>query len=398
MNEAGHVRGFSKIVRDVTERKRVEEKLRRSEAYLAEGQRISHTGSWAVKVPSGEVFWSAEMFHIYGLDPKTAEISQKIALQLIHPEDRPFVEDAIAWAIREKTDYDVEHRAVLLDGSLKYLQALGHPVLNEAGDVVEYVGTVADITEHKRAAGALQKLQAELAHVARVTTMGELGASIAHELNQPLGAIVNNANVSLRLAAAATTGAPAELHEVLSDIVKDVNRASAIVARIRSLMKRIPPSVEPLRLDHLIQEVLALAGRSIDERRIAVRTVISNDLPLALGDRVQIQQVLLNLIMNSIEAMSDVESSRRVLTIRAHRVMSNDRPTAQITVHDLGCGFSTEQAAHLFESFYTTKPSGLGMGLSICRSIVEAHGGRLSARANDDSGASFLFSLPVENA
>jgi PAS domain S-box-containing protein len=394
---AGRVRGFATIVRDITERKRVEEKLRRSETYLAEGQRISHTGSWAVKVPSGEVFWSAEMFRIYGLDPETTMISQQIAFQLIHPEDRAFVAEAIAGAIGEKTDYDVEHRAILPDGSLRYVHALGHPVSNEAGNIVEYVGTLADITERNRAEEALEKLQAQLAHVGRVTTMGELGAAIAHELNQPLGAIVNNANVALRLAAAATTTAPAELLEVLVDIVKDVNRASAIVARIRALMKQLPPAAEPLQLDDLVQDVLALAERAIAEQRIAVRIEISHDLPPASGDRVQLEQVLLNLMMNSIEAMSGVVTSRRILTIRAHPAALNGRPAIQITVDDLGCGFSAEQAGRLFESFYTTKPNGLGMGLSICRSIVEAHGGHLWAQANEDSGATFVFSLPVES-
>jgi C4-dicarboxylate-specific signal transduction histidine kinase len=230
-----------------------------------------------------------------------------------------------------------------------------------------------------------------------MTTMGELGVSIAHELNQPLGAIANNANVALRLAAAATTTVPAELHEVLADIVTDVSRAGAIVARVRAQMKRIPPSKELLQFEDLVRNVLALAARAIAEHRIAVRIEISNDLPPALVDRVQLQQVLLNLVMDGIEAMGDVETARRVLTIRAHRSASNGSPAVQITVHDLGCGFSAEQAARVFESFYTTKPNGLGMGLSICRSIVEAHGGRLWAQANEDCGATFFFSLPVES-
>jgi signal transduction histidine kinase len=162
-------------------------------------------------------------------------------------------------------------------------------------------------------------------------------------------------------------------------------------------MKQLPPATEPLQLDDLVQDVLALAERAIAEQRIAVRIEIPNDLPPASGDRVQLEQVLLNLIINSIEAMSGVDTSRRILTIRAHPAALNGRPAVQITVHDLGCGFSAEQAGRLFESFYTTKPNGLGMGLSICRSIVEAHGGRLWAQANEDSGATFLFSLPVES-
>src|SRR5258705_1019854 len=182
---------FVGLVLDTTERKRAEERLQRSEAYLAEGQRISHTGSWAVKLPSEEIFWSEEVFRIYGLDPDTTNLSQRMAFQLIHPDDRALVQEAFRRAVREKTDYDVEHRALLSDASIKYLHALGHPVLNESGEVIEYVGTLADIAERKHAKEALHKARAELLHVTRVTTMAELAAPIAAALNQTLRSISN---------------------------------------------------------------------------------------------------------------------------------------------------------------------------------------------------------------
>jgi PAS domain S-box-containing protein len=350
----GSVDYFVGLVLDTTERKRAEERLQRSEAYLAEGQRISHTGSWAVKLPSEEIFWSEEVFRIYGLDPDTTNLSQRMAFQLIHPDDRALVQEAFRRAVREKTDYDVEHRAFLSDTSKKYLRALGHPVLNESGEVIEYVGTVADITERKQAEEALHKARAELLHVTRVTTMGELAASIAHEINQPLGAIANNANVCFRLAAA--SGNQDDMREALTDIVNDSNRASAIIARIRAMTKRALPEKTSLQFRDVIAEVLALSHHQLAEHRIEVRTELPEDLPQVSGDRVQLQQVLLNLVMNGAEAMSAIADPHRILTISGRRSEWNGEPGILIAVTDIGCGFSAEDPERLFEGFYTTKP------------------------------------------
>ena len=632
---------------DVTERRRAEEELRRSEAFLAEGQRISHTGSWAVKFPSEDVFWSEEMYRIYGLDPATTKLSQQLAFQLIHPEDRLSVQMAFERAVRDKSDYAVAHRAIMADGSIKHLHALGHPMFNESGDVIEYVGTVMDVTEPKlaeaalrrseaylaegqrlshtaswawnissedlywseehyrifglngsnakptkastehlihredrtlveqtlekavqersgfdlefrivlpdgtvkhlhslghpidngsadlefagvvmdvterrdgeaklaeserrfrqlaesiphhvwsfrpdsssvgycnqrlidytgltpeeiktagwaalhpddvervkaawekawanggdyqmeqrvrgrdgryrrfvcrgvavkdeqgrpiewfgtdtdveerrRAEEALHKSQAELAHVSRMTMMGELAASIAHEINQPLGAIVNNSNACLGLF---NRSAPQrEVREALSDIVSDANRASAIIARIRALYKRTPPEKTSLTIEHVIADVLTLAHVPLVERHIKVRTELADDLPRVLGDRVQLQQVLLILVVNGVEAMLAVADERRVLTIGGRREELDGRPGVLITVQDFGGGFKPEDSERLFDAFYTSKPDGLGMGLRISRSIVEAHGGRLWATSNDGQGATFHFALPAE--
>jgi C4-dicarboxylate-specific signal transduction histidine kinase len=272
---------------------------------------------------------------------------------------------------------------------------LGHPIINDSGELVEYVGTVVDISERKRAEESLQRAFAELAHATRVTMMGELAASIAHEINGPLGAIVNNGNVAIRIA---TGENPHDkLMEVLSDIVNDANRTSAIVARIRAMTKRTTLEKTLLQFRDVIADVLALAQRELAERRVQVRTELPADLPSVSGDRIQLQQVLLNLVMNGIEAMSDVEEARRVLTIGGQRGELADQPAVVIAVRDFGDGFSREDNERLFEAFYTTKPEGMGMGLRISRSIVEAHGGRLWATSNDGYGATFFCALPADN-
>ena len=227
--------------------------------------------------------------------------------------------------------------------------------------------------------------------------MVELAASIAHEINQPLGAVVNNSNVALRLAKEANESR-GELMNVLSDIVNDANRASAIIARIRAVMRKSAPEKTPLQLKDVVTDVLALAQHKFTEHRIEVRTVLPEDLPSVSGDRVQLQQVLLNLVMNAIDAMSDMDEARRILTIGGQRDDLAGQPSVLIAVRDFGNGFSPEDNERLFDAFYTTKPEGMGMGLRISRSIAEAHGGRLWAQANADAGATFLLALPAETS
>ena len=386
--------GLSVYWREITDRKRAEAALRRSEAYLAEGQKISHTGSWAWNVSTGELFWSVEHFRIFGLDPENFTPTIETARQLIHPEDAPAAIRAFDGAIRERNDFQWDFRIVRPDGTIRYVRSLGHPAFNESGDLIEYVGTIMDTTERKRAEEELRKTEAELTHVTRLTTMGELAASIAHEINQPLGAIVNNGNVAMRLATA-ENGSLDKLVEVLSDVVSDANRTSAIIARIRSVMRKSAPEKTSLQLKDLVADVLALAQRELAERRIEVRTELPEDLPRVSGDRVQLHQVLLNLVMNAIDAMDDMEERRRILKIEGRTYEMAGDPAVLITVQDLGCGFKPEDSERLFEPFYTTKTGRMGMGLRISRSIVEAHGGHLWATSNDGEGATFHFALPV---
>jgi C4-dicarboxylate-specific signal transduction histidine kinase len=299
-------------------------------------------------------------------------------------------------AVRDKSDFAVEHRTTLGDGTLKHLSALGHPVITESGELVEYVGTVVDISERKEADELLRRARAELAHVTQTTMMGELAASIAHEINGPLGAIVNNGNACLRLLAAGPE-ARDQAREALSDIVDDAERASAIIARIRALVQRSVTERSLLQVGDVVAESLALAQQELVDHRIAARTELGDDLPRVFGDRIQLQQVFLNLFMNAIDAATAVEDDRRVLIIRGQRDTLGNRPAVLIFVEDCGDGFRADDGERLFDAFFTTKSHGMGMGLRISRSIVEAHGGRLWATTNEVHGATFHLMLPAED-
>ena len=284
----------------------------------------------------------------------------------------------------------------MADGTLKHLYALGHPIINESGELVEYVGTVVDISERKRAEESLRTAYAELAHATRVTLMGELAASIAHEINQPLGAITNNGNAGLHLVAA-MPGSTHDLREVLTEIVNDAERASAIIRRIRALVQRSATERSWLQVGDVIAEALALAHRELVDNRITAGTEFSDDLPRIWGDRIQLQQVFLNLILNAVDAMIAVQDNRRVLIIRAQRDSLENKPAVLVSMEDRGDGFTPEDGERLFDAFFTTKQHGMGMGLRISRSIVEAYGGRLWASCNEDHGATFRLIFPAED-
>jgi C4-dicarboxylate-specific signal transduction histidine kinase len=262
-------------------------------------------------------------------------------------------------------------------------------------DLIEQITHLASIAlEREQAEEALRQAQADLAHVSRVTTMGELTASIAHEVNQPLTAVVNNANACLEL----LPHGPADLQEVreaLTEIVDDTNRASAVITRVRQLAKKAPFERTRLHLKDVIADVLALARYECATRQTTIRPELAEDLPLVLGDRVQLQQVLLNLVVNGMDAMNGVEESNRVLIIRGRRESRDGIQETRLSVQDAGAGFKPGEMERLFETFYTTKAHGMGMGLAISRSIIEAHGGRLWAEPNQGAGATFLISLPA---
>ena len=373
----------------LTERRRAEEELRRSEAYLAEGQRISHTGSWGWNVATGTLFWSQEHFRIFGFDPETVKPSYRMFLERIHPKDRLFVEQAVDRAVRERSDLKMDYRIVLTDGSLKHVHTVGHPTVDESGDLVEFVGTVVDVTERREGEEALRKAQSELAHVTRVTTLGEMTASIAHELNQPLTAVVNNASACMRWLAANNSE---EARQSAALIIADGHRAGEIISGIRALINKAPPQRDWLDINETIIEVIALARSEVQKNRVSLQTRLSSDIPLILGDRIQLQQVILNLINNAIESMSGADDGPRELQVVSEK---DESEGVRVAVRDSGPGLDPKSLDHLFTAFYTTKPQGMGMGLAICRSIVEAHGGRLWATANEDRGATFQFTLPT---
>jgi PAS domain S-box-containing protein len=514
------------FVLDLTERKRAEQALMRSEAYLAETQKLTHTGSWAWDARSQKVLYcSEEMFRIFGLDPQEHLPTRKNFRQRVHPEDRNRVDERFARVVNERVDSFDEYRVVLADGTVKHVNSSGHPVLDGNGELIAFVGTATDVTERKRAEHALRESEArfsdfaatasdwlweigpdyrftlltenafhsdpadrigtlcwdyvrdletepekwrllwatlesrepfhnfvycssdgtgspiyvkasgkpvfgangefrgyrgtgtdvtalrtmeaearenerryreaqlELAHANRVATMGQLTSSIAHEVNQPITAAVTYASAARRLLSAD----PLNFHEVddvLSLIVKEGNRAGEVVRRIRALIKKAPARKDAIEINDAILEVIVLTRTEAANNGVSVRTQLAEGLPRIQGDRVQLQQVLLNLIINAIEAMRDVGEEERELLISSR----NEPDGVSVEVRDSGPGFAPATLDRVFEAFYTTKPSGLGLGLSICRSIIEAHNGRLWASHNVPRGAIFGFIAPAHPA
>jgi PAS domain S-box-containing protein len=379
-------------VMDVTERKRVEDSLRRSESYLAEAQKLTHTGSGAWRVAGDEALYlSEEWFRIYGFDPKQGLSAWKARAQRVHPEDRAKVRAAKDRAIREKLDYEVEYRIVLPDGTLKYNHTLGHPVLNASGDVEQFVCTWMDITERKLAEQELEKLrqlEADLAHVNRVSMLGEMAASLAHEIKQPIAAAITSANSCIEW----LSHEPPNLDRAraaATRIDKYGNRAAEIIDRIRSFYRKSPSKRELVNVNGIVQEMLTLLNGEATRHSVSMHTELASELPTIMADRVQLQQVFMNLMLNAIEAMKDAGGE---LTVKSE---TRDGQL-QLSVSDTGVGLPTEKMDQIFSAFFTTKPQGSGMGLAISRSIVESHGGRLWATANNGAGATFHFTLPIQ--
>ena len=377
---------------EIAERKRAEDSLRRSEAYLAEAQRLSHTGSWVWQVAGrNALYLSEEWYRIYGFDSEEGMPNWGQRLQRIHPDDRTKWQETIERAIREKSDYDVEFRILLPDGTIRHIHTVGHPVLTASGDLTEFVGSSTNITERKQAEDALRQAQADLARISRVTMMGELTASLAHEVNQPIAAAVTDASTCLRWLRRDQPDLE-EARAAASRAVKDATRAAEIVRRIRLFFKKGNPHRELLDLNEVIREMTVLLRGETARYSILVRTELAENLPALAGDRVQLQQVLMNLMMNSIEAMRDIEGTRE-LTIKSQPA-ENEQIMASVS--DSGVGLPKQQMDEIFDAFFTTKVHGTGMGLRISRSIVESHGGRLWATDNTPRGASFHLILPTQ--
>jgi len=491
-----------------------EEKLQRSEAYLAEAQRLTHTGSWAWRVAGGDALHlSEEWYRIYGFDPEYGPPAFEHLLQRTHPEDRAKWKGAIDRAIDRKSDYEVEFRILLPNATTKYIHTVGHPVLNASGDLVQFVGSstditerkraeqatrllaaivesshdaivskslngvitswnkgaerlfgyaaeeavgqnitliipperrheertiveqltrgervdhfetvrmrkdgslldvsltispmkdasgrvvgasklARDITERKRAEEALRQAQTDLAHASRLTTMGEFTASLAHEVKQPIAAAVTDANTCVRWI---TRDEPdlKEAREAAWRTVKDAKRATEIINRVRLLFKKGTPQRELVDVNEVAREMIVLLGDEASRHSISVRTELAEDLPHVIGDRVQLQQVLMNLIVNGVDAMHDVDGPRELI-IKSQPAENNE---LLLSVSDTGVGLPRHQADQIFNAFFTTKTHGTGMGLRISRSIIESHGGRLWAADNSPRGASFCFTLPTK--
>lgn len=500
---------YAHLAAEFIERKRAEERLRRNEIYLEEGQRLSHTGSWAWNVSTGEVYWSTEMFRIFDLDPDIVKPGYPDVLQYVHGDDRVRVKKTFEDAVREKKEYELAYRIVWSNGTIRYIHNLAHPVFDGNGTLIEYVGTTIDtteriqaeeaalkahqqidmilesisdnffgldkegrftyfnphaanqmralgrdpdaligrvaweefpdmpnkenvlralservvvvdelyyapleewvenhmypsndgglvtfqryITERKRTEEELRKTQDELAHVTRVTTLGELTASIAHEVNQPLGAIVTNGQACLRLLSSNDLHIK-EVREAVECMIADGIRASEVIKRIRRLLKKSKGGKSSYSINDNIREVLALTASELTRNRINVRTELADDLPCVIADRVQIQQVVLNLVLNSKEAMSAACWQPCELLISTEHAES----AIVVTITDTGVGIAPENRERIFAPFFTSKEEGLGLGLSISRTIIESHGGRLwSKPTQNGQGTTFKFTLPL---
>lgn len=374
---------------DIHDRKLAEEQVVRSEAFLAEAQRLTRVGSFSWRVASGEIEGSEQLYRIFEFDPEIP-ISADMIRSRIHSEDLPLSDDMYEKAGRAVTDLECEFRIQKPCGRVEYLHLVADAGRDHEGEL-EYIGAVQDVTQRQMAEAALAKARAELAKVTRITSLGALTASIAHEVNQPLSGIVTNSGTCLRMLNSAPPNVDGA-REALRRIMRDGNRASEVVTRLRALYCMKQVSAEPVDLNETTREVIALLSSDLQSQRVILQFDFADTLPPLKGDRIQLQQVVLNLIRNASEAMYGIEDRPRRLRISTEYQGGDVR----LTVQDSGIGIAAEDADRLFESFYTTKPDGMGIGLSISRSIIEAHRGRLWAMANDGPGSTFAFSIPCE--
>ncbi len=377
---------FVGAITDITDRKRAEDILRRNEAYLAQAQRLSLTGSFGWDLTADEQYWSAETFRIleYGAStkPTLALIEQRV-----HPEDIAIFHRFIALAVQGQS-FDEECRLSLPSGAVKHVHFVAQANRRQDNHL-ELIGAIQDVTERRDTESVLDKTRSDLAHVTRFMSLGTLTASIAHEVNQPLAGIVTNASTCLRMLGASPPNVEGA-RETARRTIRDSTRASDVITRLRALFGKTGVSIERVNLSEAAHEVLALTWSDLQRRRVVVRTELADALPLVAGDRIQMQQVILNLLQNAADAMRDVHTYARELVIRTQ----DEGGWVRLDVQDAGVGFEPRDQARLFQPFYTTKSDGMGIGLSVSRTIVESHRGRLWATANQGPGATFSFSIP----
>jgi PAS domain S-box-containing protein len=385
---SAHIVRWYCLMIDVDERKRAEERLRRSEAFLADAQRLSRTGSFLWNVATGDLTWSDETYRIYELDP-SVPVNFDIVRTRVHPDNLAHLQEVMATVRREGGDFDYETRLLMPDRSIKHLRVVARSARNENGEL-ELRGAVQDVTERRLADEALGKARSELAHVSRVSSLGALTASIAHEVNQPLAGIITNASTCLRMLAADPPNVEGA-RETARRTIRDGNRAADVITRLRALFGKRPAAREPVDLNEAAREVIALSSGDLQRSRVVLRTELADPLPPVSGDRIQLQQVIMNLLRNAADAMNGTDGRQRLLLVRTE---PDEDGHVRLSMQDSGIGFGTEGAERVFQAFYTTKSDGMGIGLSVSRSIVESHNGRLWAQANDGPGATFCFSIP----
>ncbi|TSP13826.1 trifunctional serine/threonine-protein kinase/ATP-binding protein/sensor histidine kinase [Cupriavidus campinensis] len=381
---------YEDLLAENDRRQQVERALRASQASLTMGESVSHTGSWRWDLRQQAISCSDEMRRIFELDMARAHFALEDFGARMHPDDRANALHTINQSVANQAPIHLEYRIVRSDGAVRYVEGIGKPLVTD-GETLEYVGTVTDVTTRRSADDALRNAQADLARVARATTVGQLTASIAHEINQPLMSIVSNAGASLRWLARSKPEIE-YAREGLEAIASEGQRAGDMIRSLQGLTRNAAPVLGEVDMHEAIRHILAISRSEIERRQVSVQLALHADAFRVFGDGVQLQQVLLNLVVNAVEAMGDVTNRTRVLTMGT-RIAAEDM--LEISVADTGAGLGDGDIDHVFEPFYTTKKNGMGMGLAICRSIVEAHRGRLQATARAPHGTAFSFTLPL---
>jgi signal transduction histidine kinase len=377
--------------RERADRKNAEQAFSRSEMYLAEAQRLSHTGSFGWNPASGKIYWSDETYRIFQLEP-AVEPTIQLALDRTHPDDRMRLRQILDRASIERSEFIVEHRLLMADGSVKHVRAVAHPSTGEAPGSFVFVGAIMDVTARKRAEQErerLRQLEADLAYLNRVSMMGELAASLAHEIKQPIAAAAINGEACMNWLRRAPPDVTRASETALA-MVAALKRTAGIIDRVSSLYRRGTPERELVDLNQIVREMTVLLGEKAKRNAVSIRADLDPELPATTADRVQLQQVLMNLMLNGVEAMQETGGK---LTVASK---TTEDGQLLISVSDMGIGLSLDEAERIFNAFFTTKPQGTGMGLSISRRIIASHGGRLWASPNTERGATFQFTLPVE--
>jgi PAS domain S-box-containing protein len=388
LDESGRVTKWYGINTDIDDRKQAEARLRRSEAFLAEGQNLARIGNFSWLAGTDEMKWSEQLYRIFEFTPGTP-VTLDLLQSRVHPEDGGLIQDMIEKARRATRDLEYSCRLAMPDGTIKHLQLVAHATRDPQGRL-EYLGAVQDVTQRRVSEEALSKASTELSNVARVTSLGVLTAAIAHEVNQPISGIITNASTCLRMLSAQPPNIEGALETARRNI-RDGKRAADVITRLRTLYTKRDVQPEPMDLNEAAREVTSLSLGELQRNGVILRHELADDLPPVKGDRIQLQQVILNLLRNGSDAMSTVEDRPRELLIGTE---PDEGGRVRLSVRDAGVGLSVEAAGRVFEPFYTTKSEGMGIGLSVSRSIIEAHGGTLWAIPNDGPGVTFAFSLP----
>ena len=386
---SAHIAQFTNLASAAIERMRSDEALKRSAALLEKMQHLGSTCCFSWRAETDAISWSKELGQIFELDAADVPVTLEMIGTRVHPQDRPSFHEMIERARSGVSDFEFEHRLLLPDNSVKYLHVVAHRTSDQEGEL-EYIGAVQDVTHRRHAEEALAKLRAELARAARVASLGVLTAAIAHEVNQPLAGIVTNASMCRRMLGVDPPDVE-RARESASRTIRDAERASEVIKRLRALFCKKGVTCESLDLNEATREVVALSLSELERNKVMVKTEFAGGLPPVQGDRVQLQQVILNLLLNASDAMGGIDDRPRQIVIRTER---DEEDRVQLSVRDTGVGFGPQGADRIFDAFYTTKSNGMGIGLSVSRSIIESHKGRLWATPNDGPGATFSFSIP----